>query len=224
MTTRDFGTYTAGILSSVQYLDKVRIAGFLLLVQLFVWINASHMWDNPEVERIFMIYFVMMAVVYAVLDSENPLYKISIFDGLSQILFSFAVCLFIFSMFEMPGTTDFGGYESLGLLILAQALVIGVVEEFTFRGALPEAFAKGGAPAETSKLIAAASFSLFHVFVYDFNIPNLIIAFIFAIVMQYVWDREYPLACCGIHAAWNVVILAGAFSLWPFDVTILGGI
>jgi hypothetical protein len=201
----------------VRQLDRVSIAGFIFVVQMFVFINASYIWENEDVERVFTIYFVMMAFTFAILDSKNPLYKITIFDGISQLFFAFVAGIFLFSTFNLPGSENYGGYES-------QALVIGIVEEFCFRGALPEAFGKGHAPADTARLLSAASFSLFHVFVYDFSVVNLAVAFVFGLIMQYVWDSKYPLASCGLHAAWNVVVLGGSFSLWAFDVALLGGI
>jgi hypothetical protein len=91
-----------------------------------------------------------------------------------------------------------------------------------FQGALPDAFSRGGASANIARLLSAVAFSFFHIFVYNFDIVNMVVAFVFAIIMQYVWDRDYPLGSCGIHAAWNVVVIAGSFSLWTFDVALLG--
>lgn len=212
-------------------LDRITIAAFLVVAQLFVLLSANHLWESEAVHDVFLIYFIMMAFSFAVLGSKNPFYKITIFDGLTQLFLAFIVGVFLFSKMGFAGTYDLSGYENLGLLIIAEALVIGLVEESMFRGALPVAFEKSHVSPGTARLLAAVSFSLFHVWVYQFDMTSLITAFVFALVMQYIWDGGsntrrigYPLAACGIHAAWNTVVIAGSFSLWPIDFALLGGI
>ena len=227
-------------MSAIQYyadmfrfknLNTVTIAAFLVVAQLFVLLSADHLWQSEAVTQVFTIYFIMMAFSFAVLGSDNPFYKITIFDGLTQLLLALIVGIIVFSQMGFTGTYDYGGYENIGLLIISQALVVGLVEEAMFRGALPKSFEKSNVSPGVSRLLASVAFAGFHVWVYQFEITALLTAFIFGMVMQFIWDGGsntrklgYPLAAVGLHAAWNIVILSGSLSMWPFDVLSLGGL
>nr|WP_321496301.1 CPBP family intramembrane glutamic endopeptidase [uncultured Methanolobus sp.] len=217
---------------TLRNLDRVTIAGFLVILQLFVLISADYLWENDSVNYIFLLYFVMMAFSFALLGTENPYFQVTIFDGIIQWGGGFLVGLFIFSKLGISGTSGYSGFESLGLLIVAEALVIGMVEETTFRGAFPKALMRSKFTPGQARLFSAIAFSLFHVWVSDFDVSFLITAFVFGLIMQYVWDGGsttskkpgYPLASCGLHSAWNVVMIAGSFCMMPFDISILGGL
>lgn len=229
--------YAGKVLGSAKNFDQVSVAGFILLAQLFIFMSAEYIWDNEAVKDVFMMYFVMLAVSFSVLGGDNPFYKISLFDGLSQFVFAFVGTVVVLSMVSVGDTSGYMGFENLGKLIIAEALVIGLIEEMTFRGAITSALQKGKMNPYSARLLSAVAFAGFHVFVYEFNITALVTAFIFGLCMQYVWDGGkvpknskmskigYPLACAGIHAGYNTVIVAGSFSLWAFDVIgVFGGV
>ena len=222
--------YIKEILLSVRNLDRISIAGFLVVVQLFILLSAPHLWESESIQNMFLIYFVMMAFTFGVLDDKNPFYKITLFDGLTQMLFAFVAGVYLISFLGFESTTsNFGGFQSLTLLVIAQVLVIGVVEESLFRGAIPAALDRGNVHPNTSRLFSAISFAGFHVWAFDWNMVGLIAAFFFAILMQYLWDGGsvktktpgYPLVAVGFHGAWNVTVIAGSFML--YDPGFLGG-
>ena len=214
--------YGKTILGSVRNIDNVSIAGFVVLAQLFILLSAPHLWQNEDIMQMFIIYFLMLGVAFSLLDAKNPLYNITIFDGLSQYLLSFVAGIFLFSRLGFGSSSDFGGFGSLTLLVCAQALVVGLPEELLFRGAIPEAFDKGNVDPNTSRLLSNVAFALFHGWAYDWSIVLMVSAFFFGILMQYIWDggnsrkagKGYPLVSVGIHASWNVVVYAGA--LWIY--------
>jgi hypothetical protein len=216
--------YGKSIIGSVRTIDNVSIAGFVVLAQLFILLSAPHIWNDDNIMQMFMVYFLMLGVAFSVLGAKNPFYEITVFDGLSQFLLSFVVGIFIFSKLDFGGSSNFGGFESLTLLILSQVLVVGLVEELLFRGAIPQALDNGGVNPNSSRFIASLAFALFHGWAYSWAIMPMFSAFIFGILMQYIWDggnsraagKGYPLVAAGIHAAWNVAILAGAFSVWVY--------
>ncbi|NPE27633.1 CPBP family intramembrane metalloprotease [Methanococcoides sp. SA1] len=223
--------YSKNILGSYQNLDKVSIAGLIVALQLFVLLSARHIWENEAIQDMFMMYFVMMAFTFALLGTDNPFFKITIRDGVTQFVVAFVLGVYAFSALGFGGSVGYGGFGSLGLLIIAQAVVVGTVEESMFRGAIPEALDKGEMAPNVSRLISAAAFAGFHVYVYEFQFGLLLAAFAFGLLMQYIWDggsvessrSGYPLMACGLHAAWNTVVLAGSMSLWPFNPLTLGG-
>ena len=210
--------YIKEILLSVRNLDRISIAGFLVIAQLFILLSAPHLWESDAMQDMVLIYFVMMAFTMGVLDDRNPFYKITLFDGLTQMVVSFLVGIWLFSYMGFEPAADFGGFETLALLIIAQSLVVAAVEEPLFRGALPTALDRGNMHPRTSRLVAAVAFSLFHWWAFDGNMVGLVAAFFFAILMQYIWDGGdvrtktpgYPLVAVGAHAAWNVTVIAGS--------------
>ena len=223
--------YIKEILLSVRNLDRISIAGFLVIAQLFILLSAPHIWESEAIQDMFLIYFVMMAFTFGVLDDKNPFYKITLFDGLTQMLFSFLAGIYLISFLGFENTSgDFGGFESLTLLIIAQVFVIGTVEESLFRGAIPTALDRGNVTPNVSRLVSAIAFALFHVWAYDWNMVGVAAAFFFAILMQYIWDGGnvktktpgYPLIAVGFHGAWNVTVIAGSFML--YGPGFLGGI
>jgi membrane protease YdiL (CAAX protease family) len=208
--------YSRNLASGIQNLENISIAGFIVIAQLFLLLSSPHLFEE-SVQDMFLMYFLMLAFSYAVLDRESPFFKISVFDGLSQLGISILAGVLVFSL---SGYASFGGFESLTLLILSQALVIGIVEEMLFRGAIPNTLDEGNVNPYASRLIAIVSFSLFHVFSYDFEPLPLVGAFLFGILMQFIWDggtiekgTGYPLLACGLHAAWNIVVITSAGGL-----------
>ena len=213
--------YLKDIILSVRDLDKISIAGFLVLAQLFILLSAPYLWENQQMQDMFTTYFIMMAFTFAVLDNKNPFYKITMFDGLTQMLLAFVTGIYLFSFFGFQPIGDYAGFESLTLLIIAQALVIGTVEESMFRGAIPAALDKGKMSSSASRFVAATAFAGFHYWAYNGDIPSMIAAFLFGLLMQFFWDggsvksktKGYPLVSCGLHAAWNVTVIAGSFCI-----------
>ena len=224
--------YIKEILLSVRNMDRISIAGFLVIVQLFILLSAPQLWESDAMQNMVLIYFVMMAFTMGVLDDKNPFYKITLFDGLTQMGFSFLVGIWIFSYMGFPADPTFGGFESLALLIIAQSFVVAAVEEPLFRGAIPTSLDKGNTNPKTSRLVAAIAFSLFHVWAFDFSMVGLIAAFFFGLLMQYIWDggsvksktQGYPLVAVGLHAAWNVTVIAGSFTFSVLSSGFIGGI
>ena len=220
--------YVKEILFSFRNLDRISIAGFLVIAQLFILLSAPHIWESEAMQDMVLIYFVMMGFAFGVLDDKNPFYKITLFDGLTQMVVSFLAGVWLFSYMGFTGDGTYGGFETLGLLIIGQSLVIGVVEESLFRGAIPTALDKGNMNPNVSRLVAAGAFAGFHWWAFDGNMVGIFAAFFFAILMQYIWDGRsvktktpgYPLVAVGLHAAWNVTVIAGSFA---FSV-LVGGI
>ncbi|WP_340819041.1 CPBP family glutamic-type intramembrane protease [Methanolobus sp. WCC4] len=199
---------------SLKRLDRVSIAAFLVVGMLFFLVSADHLWHDDSITMMFMVYFLMMSFSFSVLDQKNPLYDISLLDGLIQWGVGFVAGLFIFSEFGISGSSNLAGFGTLGLLIIAET-IIGLNEELTFRGAIVKAFQTGKMKMTegNARLFSAIAFSLFHVWVSDFNITFLITAFFFALAMQYIWDKGYPLASAGLHTSWNVVVIAGSLTI-----------
>jgi len=173
------------------------------------------------------MYFIMLAVSYVLLQADNPLRYVGIGNGVIQYMAAFVAGLFVFTFFGIgSGNTDYGGFGSITLLVLAQSVCVGLSEELIFRGAVPKALQISGFSYTSSRLIAAVAFSVFHGWAYNWSIIPLIASFFFGCLMQVVWDggfsepvvrrNGYPLAAVGLHAAWNVVamspfiIIAGA--------------
>ena len=220
--------YIKEILLSVRNLDRISIAGFLVIAQLFILLSAPHLWESEAMQDMVLIYFVMMSFAFGVLDDKNPFYKITLFDGLTQMVVSFLAGVWLFSYMGFTGDGTYGGFQTLGLLIIGQSLVVGVVEESLFRGAIPTALDRGNNNPKTSRFVSSVAFSLFHWWAADGDFVFLVAAFFFALLMQYIWDGGsvktktpgYPLVAVGLHAAWNVTVIAGSFT---FSV-LVGGV
>jgi CAAX amino terminal protease family. len=213
-------------MNKIAGVGKVNIFGVALLIQLFFFLSAGHIWGQT-VAAMFQMYFIMLAVSYVLLQVDNPLRHVSIHNGVIQYVAAFVVGLFVFTTFGLGvGNTDFGGFGTLTLLVLAQSVCVGLSEELIFRGAIPKAMQVSGFSYTVSRIIAAVSFAIFHGWAYNWEIAPIVAAFCFSCLMQFIWDggiREsatrrngYPLAAVGLHAAWNVVVMS------PF--TILAGV
>lgn len=226
--------YGKTVLTSARQLDNVSIAGFVILAQLFVLLSAPHMWADEAIQDMFMYYFVMLAFAFAILGREgNPLYSITLSDGIVQYVTAFVVGLFVFSeLITVPGSGNFGGYGTLTSLVIAQTFVVAICEEMLFRGALPKTFQQSNVGYGASRLISCSAFALFHGWAYNWNIVLMASAFFFGLIMQYFWDGGavnnkkvgWPLLAVGLHASWNVVMDAGQFSMWVTELTKLGGL
>ena len=228
-------SYFVNIGSGVQNIGNISIAGFILAIQMFILVASSYIFPGENMSDVFVIYFIMMVMSYSVLNKTTKVMQISIKDGVAQISLFYLTGIFLFSAItNTAAVPNFAGFGSMALLIAAQILVVGYVEEVTFRGALPRILDESGTSPRASRLLSAFAFASFHVFIYAFNMVSLFIAFIFGLVMQYIWDggeiesetRGYPLGAVGAHAAWNTVVIAGPIqSIMSFDfVQIFGGL
>lgn len=210
--------YGRSVLRSTRNLDNVSIAGFVVLAQLFVLVSAPHLWADEWITDLVLYYFIMLGFSFAVLGADNPLYKITVSDGIIQYVTAFVVGLFFFDYFvSVPGMANYGGFESLVSLVIAQSFVVALCEEMMFRGALPKTFQKSNIGYGTSRLLSITAFALFHGWAYSWDWFSIVAAFCFGLLMQYFWDAGlvnnrkagFPLVAVGLHAAWNTVILSG---------------
>ena len=193
-------------------LNRVTIFAVVLLIQLFFYLSAEHIWGE-RVADAFEMYFVMLAVAYVLLMADNPLRYITLRDGTVQYLAAFISGLFLFTILGLgAGNTGYGGFGSLTALILAQSVCVALSEELIFRGALPKALQVSGFSHFGSRAIAVTSFAVFHGWAYDWAIGPMLASLCFGALMQYVWDdlgqKGYPLMAVGFHAAWNVVVMS----------------
>jgi len=203
----------------VNKIGNAKIFGVAVLIQLFFFLGAGYIW-NTEIAAIFQIYFIMLGFSYVLLQADNPLRFVSIHSGVAQYVLSFGVGLILFTHLGLnSGNADFGGFGSLTALILAQSVCVGLSEELIFRGAIPKAMEVSGFSYFVSRLIAAGSFAIFHIWAYNWQIGPILAAFCFGCLMQIIWDggikapgkerrKGYPLAAVGLHAAWNVVVMS----------------
>lgn len=221
---RDPLKFSKQVVSSAQNFDRISIAGFIVLAQLFVFLSAPRLWPDEAVQNMVLVYFVMLAFSFAMLDLESPLYKISIWDGLVQYVVAFVVGLFLFEKIGLgAGTADYGGFGSLTLLVIAEVFVVSLSEEIMFRGGLPAALQRSRVPLVQAVFLSNLAFSFFHVWAYSWSVPQLFAAFCFGLIMSYFWyggsfDSQkgsgYPLVSCGLHGAWNVMVLGGPFTIF----------
>lgn len=210
--------YFADLGSGIKNIGNISIAGFILALQMFILVASPYIFPGENMSEVFVIYFIMMVMSYSVLNKSTKIMQITINDGLAQLSLFFLGGIFIFSAITTTSAIpNYAGFGTVTLLIIAEILVVGFVEESTFRGALPLIFDQSGASPRAARLLSAGFFAILHVFIYSFNALSLFIAFIFGLIMQYVWDggevesktRGYPLGAVGLHAAWNVVVIGG---------------
>ena len=226
-------TYFADIGSGIKNIGDISIAGFILALQMFILVASPYIFPGENMSEVFVIYFIMMVMSYTVLNRTTKIMQISLRDGAAQITIFFLGGIFLFSAITTTTTVpNYAGFGSVALLIAAEILVVGFVEECTFRGALPLIFDQSGTTPRASRLLSAAFFAGLHVFIYAFNFLSLFIAFIFGLVMQYIWDggdvesktRGYPLGAVGLHASWNVIVIGGPIqSVMNLDYTQIFG-
>ena len=228
-------SYIVDIGSGIKNVGNISIAGFFLLLQMFILVATPYIFPGENMSDVFIIYFIMMVMSYTVLNKTTKIMQISLKDGAAQISLFFLGGVFLFSAITNTRTVpNFAGFGSIMLLTIAQILVVASAEETTFRGALPRILDESGASPRASRLLSAVGFASFHMFIYAFDMVLLFIAFIFGLTMQYVWDggdvesktKGYPLGAVGLHAAWNVVVIAGPIqSIMSFDfMQIFGGL
>jgi CAAX amino terminal protease family. len=222
----------SGAFRTVGYVLNMPVHIFAVLIQLFLFLYARYAW-GPEISDVFFTYMLMLAFSYALLGVFNPLQFVSLKDGIVQYLAAFVGGLILFVVLGMgkAGSGDFGGFESITGLILAQTLIVALSEELLFRGALPRAIRKalpyGTVPADKvyflSCAISVCAFAIFHGWAYDWSAVSILAALCFGAIMQFIWDSGkltrsenrvggYPLMSVGFHAAWNVVLMS------PFTV------
>ncbi|MDY0292557.1 MAG: CPBP family glutamic-type intramembrane protease [Desulfuromonadaceae bacterium] len=220
--------YATALIGSLKTLGNSYIFGFAVILQLFFFLASPYIW-GPELASSFLTYMVMLALAFALLGVENPLRFIKTTDGIVQYLVAFVGGLFLLTFLGLGASNnlDYGVFGSLSGLILAQSICVGMSEELLFRGAIPRALEVSGLSYKLSRLIAIICFAGFHVFAYNWSISSLIASFVFGLLMQFIWDAGrimpgttkarmgYPLVSIGLHAAWNVVVLA------PFTVLVI---
>lgn len=223
-------SFAEDVLVSARNVRQYSIAGFLIVMQMFVLISAPHIFTDM-VQDILFVYFLMVAFTFGVLDLADPLWKVSLEDGIVQYVIFFVGGLFLFTKIGIGAggvSGDYSGFGSLSDLIIAQTFVIGVSEELMFRGGLPAVFQKSGMSKASSILVSNIAFAVFHGWVQNWDISLMVSAFVFGMLMAYFWyggnlkdDKTvgFPLASCGLHSAWNVVVLSG-----PFAIMNLGGL
>jgi membrane protease YdiL (CAAX protease family) len=214
--------FSKGVLQSAKNVRQYSIAGFLILAQLFIYVSAPHVF-NEMAQDMLLVYFMMVAFSFAVLDLSSPLWKIKLGDGLAQYMVFFVGGLFLFSHLGMgSGSENYGGFGSLSTLIIAQSFVVAMSEELMFRGGLPTVFQKSGMTKQSAILVSTVAFAGFHGWAYGWNPTLLLGSFLFGLLMAYFWyggnltakdSSGYPLVACGLHAAWNVAILGGPFMI-----------
>jgi membrane protease YdiL (CAAX protease family) len=173
--------FTKGVLESARNIRQYSIAGFLILAQMFVLVSAPHIFNDMGQEML-LTYFLMVAFSFAVLDLASPLWKINLFDGVSQYLIAFVGGLFLFSNMGLgAGSENFGGFESLSSLIIAQSFVVAISEELMFRGGLPTVFQKSGMTKQSAIFVSTIAFAGFHGWAYGWNPTLLVGAFLFGL-------------------------------------------
>jgi membrane protease YdiL (CAAX protease family) len=221
--------FAEDVLVSARNVRQYSIAGFLIVMQMFVLISAPHIFTDMVQDMLF-VYFLMVAFTFGVLDLADPLWKVSLENGIVQYVVFFVGGLFLFTKIGIGGgvaTGDYSGFGTLSSLIIAQSFVVAISEELMFRGGLPAVFQKSGMAKTSAILVSNLAFAGFHGWAYDWQLAPMISAFVFGMLMAYFWyggnlkdNRQvgFPLAACGLHGAWNVVVLSG-----PFAIMNLGG-
>lgn len=179
----------------LRLIPKLSLGLFVLLLQLFLFINADAFYgaSAEAVKDIILVYLLLQVSVIAITGFKPELMKTGI-EGVWRFAFIFLVSAFIFLVFP---PVKFGfTFQSLIGIVIIQCFVVAYTEEMVFRSMLPAIM--------KSDLWAAGMFGLFHFAVYGASWIGIIIAVIFGLAFAFIRDKFGIFGAVGVHTSFNL--------------------
>ena len=165
-----------------------------LLTHLFLFINASAFFDNPErIREILLVFMLMQVSFYALYNNyENLLKKIPAIQGLALFFVFFGSTYLVLSLI-------FGKFAFSFTWFLIFSVATAVTEELIFRGILDY---------KLGPILSNALFAVFHWSVYSASIEKMFVAFIAGLIFYFIKELFGLPASIGVHGAWNTYVVS----------------
>lgn len=176
---------------------KIGIGLVVLLLQLFLYINASSLFGPqyaPVVEKNMLIYIVMQGAILGVLGAGRDIVTADL-DRLVNFIVIFSITSFL--LLAIPLTVSGWGMDIGATLsaVVTQIVAVAYTEELVFREVLPQYI---------DYLPSAAIFGVFHWSVYGGSIVLIGLAVFLGLVFSVIKIRFGTMGATGAHAAWNL--------------------
>jgi len=184
--------------------NKLSIGVIILLIQLFLFINAEWVYGKekaPLISNILLVYLILQVAILSAFDMPLPTIKTNL-NSLVNFLLMFLVASIVFSLMDVA---LFGGvaYQLvvtyIGFLVL-HAFVIAYTEEIVFRWMLPKQIGLGD-------IVSNLLFGVFHLAVYKGSLIIVLFLMIFGYILSIVRDKFGIMGSIGVHFAWNLKAL-----------------